>query len=424
MALTMTQKIRLSWSRSRMIALLVCLCTMSGVGSFSVDAKETKGERWVGTWATAIQLVEPHNNPPEPGLTNQTIRQIVRVSIGGKRLQMKFSNAFSTKPVTMKAVHLALSKGGSAIDLSTDQALTFNGKQDVTLEPGGEVTSDPFPFALPPLSEVAVTIALGATSPDITGHPGSRTTSYLLPGNEVSKPDFEGAVPTDHWYLMHAIDVMAPEAFSNVVILGNSITDGRGSGTNRQNRWTDILAHRLQANEATRSVGVINKGLGGNCVLGSCLGPPAIDRFQRDVLDQRGIRWVVLFIGINDIGNAVQPGVGKQLIEAFRQMTAQAHAKGILVYGATLLPMRGHSYFSEAHETEREIVNDWIRHSGTFDAVIDLDKAMRNPEDVRTLLPSVDGGDHLHPSEAGHRMLGEAIDLNLFLPTPTNNKNK
>lgn len=415
----MKQKILFRWTPSRIVTLLVCFCTMSGV-CFSACANEPSGTRWVGTWGTAVQLVETHNNPPEPGLSNHTIRQIVRVSIGGDRLQMKFSNEFSSKPVTLKAVHLAVSTGGSTIDASTDKALSFNGEPEVTIQPGATITSDPFQFALQPLSEVAVTLYLGETSPDITGHPGSRTTSYLLPGNEVGNVNFAVAVTTDHWYIIHAIDVMAPESSSTVVILGNSITDGRGSGTNRQNRWTDELARRLQATVATQHVGVINKGLGGNCVLGTCLGPSALSRFERDVMDQSGIRWAVIFEGINDIGNSREPGVGKKLIDAYRQMIEKAHAKGILVYGATLLPMRGNSYFSEAHETEREMVNDWIRHSGAFDAVIDLDKAMRNPEDVRSLLPVADTGDHLHPNETGHRMLGEAVDLKLFLPSKTN----
>lgn len=422
MTYDMKQRNSFRWSPLWMITWVVCICTMSGAWSFAASAKESI--KWVGTWGTAVQLVEPHNNPPEPGLSNRTIRQIVRVSIGGDRLQMKFSNEYSSKPVTLKAVHVAVSTGGGTIDPSTDIALTFDGKQEVTMEPGGAITSDPFPFALAPLSEVAVTICLGDASPDVTGHPGSRTTSYILPGNEIKNVNFVGAVTTDHWYIIHAIDVLAPEHFANVVILGNSITDGRGSGTNKQNRWTDILANRLQANAATRHIGVINKGLGGNCVLGTCLGPPALTRFDRDVLDQRGIRWLILFIGVNDIGNSSESGAAKQLIEAFHQMIDKAHAKGILVYGATVLPMRGHSYYSEAHETEREIINDWIRHSGSFDAVIDLDKDLRNPEDVRTLLPSVDGGDHLHPSEEGHRKLGESVDLNLFLPSKTNNITK
>jgi len=227
-------------------------------------------------------------------------------------------------------------------------------------------------------------------------------------------------VTTDHWYIIHAIDVMAPDSSSALVILGNSITDGRGSGTNKQNRWTDELARRFQANIATQHVGVLNKGLGGNCVLGTCLGPSALSRLERDVIDQSGIRWVVLFEGINDIGNSGEPGVGKKLIEAYRQMIDKAHTKGILVYGATLLPMRGNGYFSEAHEMEREIVNEWIRSSGAFDAVIDLEKAIQNPDDAQSLLPAADTGDHLHPNEIGHRMLGEAVDLGLFLPSKTN----
>ncbi len=418
-ACDMNQKIFFKWTPFRIVTLLGLIGTLSGV-CLSACANEPTGTKWVGTWSTAMQLVETHNNPPEPGLSNHTIRQILRVSIGGNRLQMKFSNEFSSMPVTMKSVHLAVSTGGSKINQSTDKILLFNGLPEVTMQPGAAVTSDPFEFDLQPLSDVAVTMYMSETSPDITGHPGSRTTSYLLPGNEAGNVNFSGAVTTDHWYAINTIDVMASDSSYAVAILGNSITDGRGSGTNKQNRWTDELARRLQANAATRHVGVLNEGLGGNCVLGTCLGPSALSRFERDMINQNGIRWIILFEGINDIGNSREPGVGKKLIEAYRQMIDKAHTKGILVYGATLLPMRGNGYFSEAHEMERKIVNEWIRTGGAFDAVIDLEKAIRNPDDAQSLSPAADTGDHLHPNEAGHRMLGEAVDLELFTTNITN----
>ncbi|HOU18335.1 MAG TPA: SGNH/GDSL hydrolase family protein, partial [Candidatus Marinimicrobia bacterium] len=214
-----------------------------------VSAEPTK---WVGTWSTAPQLVETNNNPPSPGLSNNTLRQIVRVSIGGDTLRLRFSNEFSTKPVTMNSVHIAISTGGGTIDTATDKSLFFNGSPNVTMEAGKAVTSDPFQFTLPPRADIAITIYFGATSPDVTGHPGSRTTSYLLTGNAVTRADCAGAVTTDHWYVINTIDVKAPDSAAAVVILGNSITDGRGSGTNKQNRWPDELARRFQENPATR----------------------------------------------------------------------------------------------------------------------------------------------------------------------------
>ncbi|HQH56595.1 MAG TPA: SGNH/GDSL hydrolase family protein [Candidatus Marinimicrobia bacterium] len=391
-------------------ALVLVILLIMGFLSF-VSAEPTK---WVGTWSTAPQLVETNNNPPSPGLSNNTLRQIVRVSIGGDTLRLRFSNEFSTKPVTMNSVHIAISTGGGTIDTATDKSLFFNGSPNVTMEAGKAVTSDPFQFTLPPRADIAITIYFGATSPDVTGHPGSRTTSYLLTGNAVTRADCAGAVTTDHWYVINTIDVKAPDSAAAVVILGNSITDGRGSGTNKQNRWPDELARRFQENPATRLVAVLNQGIGGNCVLSGGLGPTALSRFERDVLNQSGVRWLIIFEGINDIGNGT-PGVGNQLIDAYKQMIVNAHSRGIFVYGATLLPMKGSFYYSTAREAERQIVNDWIRTSGFFDGVIDLDRALRNPADTLSLLPEADSGDHLHPSEFGHRLIAEAVDLNLFI---------
>jgi lysophospholipase L1-like esterase len=369
--------------------------------------------QWVGTWSTAPQLVEPGNNPPSPGLSNNTLRQIVHVSIGGDSLRMRFSNEFSTSPVKLNSVHIAVSTGGGKIDTTTEKTVYFNGMPDATMAPGTAINSDPFQFALQPLSDVAITIYFGSTSPTVTGHPGSRTTSYILTGNEVSKAEFSGAVQTDHWYVINTLDVLAPDSAYAVAILGNSITDGRGSSTNKQNRWPDELARRLQGNPDTRQVAVLNEGIGGNCVLRACLGPSAISRFERDVLNQNGVKWVIILEGINDVGNG-GTGVGNNLINAYKQMINSAHAKGSVVYGATLLPMKGSSYYSTTHETERRTVNEWIRNSGFFDGVIDLDKALRNPNDTLSLLPAYDTGDHLHPNEAGHHAMAEAVDLTLF----------
>jgi lysophospholipase L1-like esterase len=378
-----------------------------------VSFSSAQPAKWVGTWSTAPQLVEPGNNPPSPGLSDNTLRQIVRVSLGGDILRMRFSNEFSTGFVTLNEVHMALSAGRDTIDPVTDAVLLFNGQTSVTIEPGSAITSDPLQFALPPRADVAITMYFGSTSVDVTGHPGSRTTSYLLTGNEVSRENFYGAVTTDHWYMINTIEVLAPDSAHAVAVLGNSITDGRGSGTNKQNRWPDELARRLQENPATQLVAVLNEGIGGNCVLGSCLGPSALSRFERDVLNQKGVKWLIILEGINDIGYGAA-GVGNNLIEAYRQMIYSAHAHGIFVYGATLLPFGNSFYYSEAHEFERQTVNEWIRNGGLFDAVIDFDRALRNPADTLSLLPEADTGDHLHPSETGHRLMAEAVDLSLF----------
>jgi len=382
------------------------------------DVPEVLSTKWVGTWSTAPQLVETNNNPPSPGLSNNTIRQIVHVSIGGNTLRMRFTNEFSSNPVTMNSVHIAVSTGSDTIDPATDKSLLFNGDTSVTIQPGSIVTSDPFQFEMEPLANVAITIYFGSTSSDVTGHPGSRTTSYILTGNTVSNENFSGAVTTDHWYIINTIDVMAPDSAYAVAILGNSITDGRGSGTNKQNRWPDELSRRFRENPETESVAVLNEGIGGNCVLGACLGPSALSRFDRDVLEQSGVKWLIILEGINDIGYGA-PGTGNNLIDAYTQMIQSAHANGIFVYGATLLPMKGSSYYTTQHEAERQIVNEWIRTTNLLDGVIDLDKALRNPADTLSLLPEADDGDHLHPSETGHRLMAEAVDLNLFVGNDT-----
>lgn len=388
---------------------LVSFCLANPQRIF-VDTK-----KWVGTWSTAPQLVETANNPPAPGLTNNTLRQIVHVSIGGDSLRIRFSNEFSSHPVTMKEVHIAVSKDSGKIDTTTDRILYFGGKTDYTMPAGASVTSDPFHFSLQPLSDVAITIYFGSTSSDVTGHPGSRTTSYILTGNNVTKENFNGAVTTEHWYVINTIDVLASDTSFAVAILGNSITDGRGSGTNKQDRWPDELARRFQASPNTKNVAVLNEGIGGNCVLGTCLGPSALSRFNRDVLNQNGVKWVIILEGINDIGNAWNSTqVAQDLISAFGQMIDSAHSKGLLIYGATLLPFGGSFYDSPDHQKAWQTVNDWIRHSGRFDAVIDFDSAMHDPANPSKLLPIYDSGDHLHPSETGHHMMAESVNLALF----------
>ena len=370
--------------------------------------------RWVGTWGASPQLTEPRNLPPPPGLTSNTLRQVVQVSIGGKHLRMRFSNAFGTSPVTMNSVHLALSAGGSAIKTNSDLALMFQGKPSMTIPAGESVLSDTFDFDLTPLSDLAVTIDFGGTSATVTGHPGSRTTSYLQAGDWVLAPDLPKAAKTEHWYILTGIDVAANSSSAAIVTLGDSITDGRGSGTDRNDRWPDALARRLQADKTIADFAVLNEGIGGNCVLHGGLGPTALSRFDRDVLSQSGVHWLIVLEGVNDIGGSHDASVATNLIAAYGKMIEQAHAHHIRVYGATILPFGGSFYDQPAHETAREAVNNWIRTGGKFDVVVDFDAAMRNPQNPTHLLPAADSGDHLHPNEAGYKIMADAIDLELF----------
>ena len=391
--------------------MLVCLFT---VGMALADG------HWVGTWGTAPQLVENNNNPPSPGLGNNSLRQIVQVSIGGEKVRLKLTNEFSKGATDIKAVELAYAKtagSSSDIDEASTVSLTFDGQAGVNIPAGGKVVSDPIAFHLGDRENVAITIHYGsASSTSVSGHPGSRTTSYLKAGNTT---DFSNATKTDHWYNILALEVEAPEEAGAVAILGNSITDGRGSTTNQQNRWADVLSRRLLANEATHQVGVLNMGIGGNCVLGGGLGPAAVNRYQRDLLGQEGVKWIIIFEAVNDLGSA---GNGVQtatrIIEVYKQIIREAHQKGIYVFGGTITPFKGNNYYSVDHEKGRNKLNTWIRTTKMLDGVIDFDLAVRNPEDTIALQREfLFENDWLHLNALGYETMGGCIDLNLFTKT-------
>lgn len=382
--------------------------------SITNTTSPTSANHWVGTWATSPQRVEDSNMPPDPGLSNNTLRQIVRVSIGGNQLRLTLSNKYGTSPVTLNSVHLAVSAGGSSIKSGTDSVLTFGEKESVTIPAGKTVTSDTLDYCLSKLTEIAITIYFGSTSTVLTGHPGSRTTSYIMTGNAVNSINMPSAVTTEHWYIITGIDVIAEASSRAVVAIGDSITDGRGSTTNMQNRWTDNLANRLQENASTSGVAVLNQGIGGNAVLSGGLGPTALERFDRDVLSQNGVRYIIIFEGVNDIGESDSLEVASHLINAYKEFISKAHANNILIYGATILPFGGSQYDSTVHEQSRQTVNNWIKTSGEFDAVIDFDSAVRNAKDPSKLQSIYDSDDHLHPNAEAYKHMAAIVDLELF----------
>lgn len=385
--------------------------------AFSFISSVSFAQNWVGTWTTAEQLVEPHNLPPAPGLSGNSIREIVQVSVGGKKVRVKFSNEHSKSATEIKAVEIAIAKnGGTSAEIieSSTRSLSFNGQTGITIEPGKMVVSDPIKFKIGPRENVAITIHYGeCDNKVVTGHPGSRTTSYLVEGNST---DFSDAKKTDHWYNICGIDVIGNKKTRAVAILGNSITDGRGSTTNHQNRWADNLSRALLANKATKDVAVLNLGIGGNCVLRGGLGPTASKRYDRDILQQSGVKYIIIFEGINDLGGSRNGAeTAKNLIEAYKKMIAEAHAKGIKVFGGTITPFKGNNYYSPDHEAARSTVNEWIRTSGEFDAVIDFDKIMRDPNNTEALQSRfLFENDWLHPNAEGYKTMGEGIDLKLF----------
>jgi len=384
-------------------------------------------QNWVGTWAASQQIPEPQNSQVPDDLRDATLRQIVHLSVGGPSLRIHLSNAFGTQPLHLTSVHIArpFSISAPQIDPSTDQPLKFSGNADVLIPAGAEYLSDPIDFPVAPLSSLAVSIHFDAPPSQQTGHPGSRATSYLVHGDTVSAADLTGAKKFDHWYQLSAIDVSAPPKAASIIALGDSITDGHGATTNGNDRWTDVLAAHLQSTSKTKEISVLNLGLGGNHMLMYGLGPSALARFDRDVLAQTGVRWVILLEGVNDLGDltrlsdppqADHNAFVQRLLASYEQVIVRAHAAHIKVYGATIPPYTGSDYYHPpaSNEADRQAINQWIRTPGHFDAVIDFDKALADPIHPDRLAPQFDCGDHLHPSPAGYRLMGAMIPLSLF----------
>lgn len=402
--------------------ILALALTTFGVISHngSIALAQEEGH-WVGTWATAPMLVGNNNNPPSPGLANNSLRQILQVSIGGDVVRLKLSNLHGTDLVEIKGVELALAKtsgSSSEVEEETTVALTFNGDSKVTMAAGGMAVSDPVDFHLDERQNVAVTIHYGrASSTNVCGHPGSRTTSYLAKGNTTN---FNAATKTDHWYHILAMEVMAPGKTGCVAILGNSITDGRGSTTNKQDRWTDVMSRQLnnacQEGTVAAPVGVLNLGIGGNCVLNGGLGPTAVKRYQSDIFDQEGVKWVILFEGVNDLGgtnNGEQ--TARRIIDFWKQVIRVAHSKGIRVIGATITPFKGNSYYSQNHEAGRQRINNWMRTTKMLDGVIDFAEAVCDPDDIERLdAKYLFENDWLHLNADGYDVMGKTVDVALF----------
>jgi lysophospholipase L1-like esterase len=387
--------------------LWLALVVLTGAVAWGDDG------RWVGTWSASPQRTEPANMPPAPGLADATLRQVVHVSLGGRRLRVRFSNAFGAKPLTILSSNVATAAVRDAIRAESLKTLTFGGRSSVTIPQGAPMVSDPVEFELAPLSDVAVTVRVKDTTGSITGHPGARCTSYLQAGDAIALADMPNAARTPHWYYLCGVDVDAPDTgAAAVAVLGDSITDGRGSPTDGNGRWTDHLARRLNECQGTSRVGVLNQGLGGNRLLNDGLGPSALARLDRDVLAQPGVRWLIVLEGINDLGT--RSATARDLIAAFDQIIQRAHAREIKVYGATILPCEGSFYFNRQLEAARQEVNGWVRGAGRFDGIIDFDAATRDPRKLSQLSAAADGGDHLHPGPAGYKIMANAVDLKLF----------
>lgn len=381
---------------------------------------------WTGSWFTSVQLTETRNLPPPPGLNHATLRQYLLPTLGGSRIRIQLSNVFGQSPLVISSAHVALPGGPGAIDAASDRVFRFEGREAVTIQAGASILSDPLDLPITALRRLAVTLAIDQAPGDVTGHPGSRTTSYLSAGDEAAAPALPGPATTEHWYFLTSLEVWNEGPATAVCALGDSITDGHASVTDADNRWPDDLARRLQAPSAPAFMAVLNAGIGGNRLLRNGLGPSALARFDRDVLAPPGVRCLIVLEGINDIGTS--SGGRKQgtphaaagdIILALHQIVERAHAHGIRVLGGTITPFGGCTfYFTPQGEADRQTVNAWIRTPGRYDGVIDFDAAVRDPSDPVRLAAPYDSGDHLHPSPAGYEAMAKAIDLSkLDLPS-------
>ncbi len=424
----------------RLVGAAVCALSLAGP-----VASAERPTRWVGSWTTASvpsgpptqaapststpPAVAPPPTPPTAPQGEITLRQVVRLSIGGTRVRLRLTNDFGAAPLRIDGAHLAISAapGGAAIVPGTDRVATFNGKAGATIPAGAAYLSDPVDLPVKGLTRLAISLNLPEAPAQSTVHRSARTTAYVVAGDQLAAPDLTGATTNLQWAQLAGIEVDNPKAAA-VVTLGDSITDGSGAGVNVYERWPDVLAERLQANPRTRDLAVLNVGIGGNRLLKDGSGPNGLARLDRDVFAQPGIQTLIVLIGVNDIGNLSREGpvtpekraaVVEGLIDGYRQIVERAHAQGVRVLGATILPFGGTKvYRSDADaDADRQAVNAWIRGSGVFDQVIDFDRVTRDPQHPERLLPAYDSGDQLHPSPAGYRTMGEAAPIEALIGT-------
>jgi lysophospholipase L1-like esterase len=395
----------------------------------SIATAEAPPDHWVGTWAASPMGAKnpgakfgaqsgEHDPPVADGTT---LREIVHISIGGPSVRVILTNEFGLDPLTISAAQIAISTGGSNITASSATAITFGAKPSIIIPPGALIVSDPVALKVAPFSDLAVSLFI----PDqpvnqLTIHPFADQTNYLVPGNAVSATSLDTATPFFTWDFLKGVDVTADNKSASIVTFGDSITDGAHSTRDANARWPDVFARRLQANKKTADLGVLNEGIGGNRILHDTTGPSALARFDRDVLAQTGVKYLVIMESINDIGHATDPAkpydvvTAEDLIAGLSQLATRAHTHGIKVIGATLTPFVGAKYQSPAGEEMRQAINKWIRTTNQLDGVIDFDKVTTDSTHPGMFLPLDDSGDHLHPGDAGYKAMGESIDLNLF----------
>ncbi len=381
-------------------------------------------QSWVSTWTASPQ---PPRGVMPTSFSNQTVRQIVRVSIGGTKVRIRLSNEFGTKPVLIGAASVGLTSGSSDIVSGSLRPLTFGSSKSITVLPGAPALSDPVELNVAPLSDVAVNLYLPAATDLDTVHQIGLQTAYVsAAGDFTASSEFPAVDKFTSRFFLAGVMVEPSSRARAIVTFGDSITDGSNSTVNANRRWPDVLARRLK--EAGAPVAVLNQGISGNRVLSDGAGTSALARFERDVLSQPGISHVVILLGINDIGwpgTAIEPNgiirTADEIIAGYKQLIERAHLRSIKVIGGTLTPFENalagrpnQGYFTPDKEAKRLAVNNWIRTSGAFDAIIDFDRVIADSARPAAMAAPYDSGDHLHPNDAGYRAMGESIDLKLF----------
>lgn len=429
------------------ILLSIVLSVVAAASISFAQSRSSAAEHWVATWATSQPLAatstvgrggpppQAQPAPPPPGpqgrggrggqppvpstLNDQTIRMVVHTSIGGGRVRIELSNAAAATPLVIGSAHIAVRAKDSAIVPGTDRKLMFSGEPGCTIRPGVLMLSDPVDLEVAPLSDLAVSLYVPKDSGLPTNHNLALHTGYISKGDATAQEVMPDPATTRAYLWLSAVDVTgAPNAFT-IVALGDSITDGQGTTLEGNLNWTSVLARKLVANKATSHIGVVNQGVQGNQVLRDDAGVSALARFDRDVLSRSGVKWVILLQAINDIvrhgqTDSADPVTSDDLIAGYRQIIARAHTYGIRVMGATVTPAEGQRQVTESMQAMRSAVNQWIRTSHAFDAVVDFDAAVRDPEHPLRLRMAFDSGDHIHLSDAGNQAMADAIDLTVF----------
>ncbi len=422
-------------SQMKKLVVLIGMCIFS-VCCFAPRSQrqgQTNGSHWVSAWTTSLFLSTPMPGfPAEPPITDKTVRVVSRPTIGGKRLRVRLSNEFGTSPLTIAAAHIALTDQDSKIQPATDHGLTFGGSPKITVPAGSPAFSDPVEMAIQPFAEVSISLYLPGTVATVSSHPQSLHDSYVAgPGDMTSMQDLPSPETRRPVYFVSGIDLWAPRSVGATVAFGDSITEGAGQKSGQYLDYPNQLAKRLAAQGET-TIAVVNQGIGGNRILHDVAGPGALSRFDRDVLSLPGTVNLIVLLGINDIGfpRIRMPGAkgsqatakpfaseavsADELIMGLKQIISRARAHGIKVFGATLTPFEGTSSYDESGEAIRQAVNKWIRGTDAFDAIIDFDKAIRDPRHPTKVLQEYDSGDHIHPSAAGYKAMADLIPLLLL----------